>query len=160
MLVDIAVDQGGCAETRTPTTHAIRCSWSTASHLLRRKHARRRPEHLDLGADEPTLPYIQAIADEAREAAARDAALAPASTSSPDRIVYEAVAEAHGFDYEPLDACPLPRLGFGRRSASASRAGESRTTEPGDARREGDHSSDVGDEAEQSEDGVASSTLE
>jgi alanine dehydrogenase len=51
-----------------------------------------------------TLPYAEAIADHGlREAVARDRALARGVNVLEGKITYEAVAEAHGLDYSPLD---------------------------------------------------------
>ena len=49
VIVDVAIDQGGNAETSHPTTHSdadLRGGWRGA--LLRRQHAGRRATHLDL----------------------------------------------------------------------------------------------------------------
>ena len=51
-----------------------------------------------------TLPYVEAIADHGlREAVARDQALARGVNVLEGKVTYEAVAEAHGFEYSPLD---------------------------------------------------------
>jgi alanine dehydrogenase len=51
-----------------------------------------------------TLPYVEAIAAHGlREAIARDPALARGVNVLDGRITNEAVAEAHGLDYTPLD---------------------------------------------------------
>ena len=51
-----------------------------------------------------TLPYVEEIADNGlREAVARDLALARGVNVLDGKITYEAVAEAHGLDYSPLD---------------------------------------------------------
>ena len=51
-----------------------------------------------------TLPYVEAIADHGlAEAVARDPALARGVNVVDGKITYEAVAEAHGLDYTPLD---------------------------------------------------------
>ena len=57
VLVDIAVDQGGCFEDTRPDD-ARRSDLHRARQrlLLRREHARRRAEHVDLGADERDAP--------------------------------------------------------------------------------------------------------
>ena len=52
VVVDVAIDQGGCFETSRPTTHSDPCTWWTSDPLLRREHAGGRPDHLDDGADE------------------------------------------------------------------------------------------------------------
>ena len=51
VIVDVAIDQGGCIETARPTTHTrslVRGGRRGA--LLRDQHARRRAEHVDAGA--------------------------------------------------------------------------------------------------------------
>jgi alanine dehydrogenase len=51
-----------------------------------------------------TLPYVEAIADNGLAAAvARDRALAGGVNVVDGKITYEAVAEAHGLDYTPLE---------------------------------------------------------
>jgi alanine dehydrogenase len=52
-----------------------------------------------------TLPYVEAIADlGVREAVALDPALARGVNVIDGKLTYEAVAEAHGLDYSPLEA--------------------------------------------------------
>jgi alanine dehydrogenase len=51
-----------------------------------------------------TLPYVEAIADRGLAGAvARDPALARGVNVLAGRVTYEAVAEAHGMEYAPLD---------------------------------------------------------
>ena len=51
VLCDVAIDQGGCAETSHPTTHSDPVYVvDGVIALLRREHARRRADHLDEGA--------------------------------------------------------------------------------------------------------------
>jgi alanine dehydrogenase len=51
-----------------------------------------------------TLPYVEAIADDGlATAVARDRALAGGVNVVDGKITYEAVAEAHGLDYTPLE---------------------------------------------------------
>ena len=51
-----------------------------------------------------TLPYVEEIADYGlREAIGRDRALARGVNVIEGKLTYEAVAEAHGLDYSPLD---------------------------------------------------------
>jgi alanine dehydrogenase len=56
-----------------------------------------------------TLPYVEAIADYGlAEAIARDRALARGVNVLDGKVTYEAVAEAHGLSYTPLeDVLPL-----------------------------------------------------
>ena len=52
-----------------------------------------------------TLPYVEAIADRGlRDAVAADPALAKGVNVLGGKVTYEAVAEAHGLEYTPLDA--------------------------------------------------------
>ena len=59
-----------------------------------------------------TLPYVEAIANRGLgDAVARDGALAKGVNVVDGKITYEAVAEAHGLDYTPLeDVLPLSRV--------------------------------------------------
>jgi alanine dehydrogenase len=51
-----------------------------------------------------TLPYVEEIAEHGvLDAIRRDPELAPGVNVMGGRITYEAVAEAHGLDYTPLD---------------------------------------------------------
>jgi alanine dehydrogenase len=56
-----------------------------------------------------TLPYAEAIAEHGlAEAVARDPALARGVNVLDGKITYEAVADAHGLEYQPLeDVLPL-----------------------------------------------------
>ena len=56
-----------------------------------------------------TLPYVEAIAEHGlAEAVARDPALARGVNVLGGKVTYEAVAEAHGLEYTPLeDVLPL-----------------------------------------------------
>ena len=52
-----------------------------------------------------TLPYVEAIAERGlRDAVAADPALAKGVNVLGGKVTYEAVAEAHGLEYTPLDA--------------------------------------------------------
>jgi alanine dehydrogenase len=51
-----------------------------------------------------TLPYVEAIADLGmREAVARDRALVRGINVVEGKLTYEAVADAHGLDFTPLE---------------------------------------------------------
>jgi alanine dehydrogenase len=51
-----------------------------------------------------TLPYVEEIADHGvRAAIARDAALARGVNVFDGKLTYEAVADAHGLEYAPLE---------------------------------------------------------
>jgi alanine dehydrogenase len=56
-----------------------------------------------------TLPYVEEIAEHGlAEAVARDPALARGVNVLEGKVTYEAVAEAHGYEFTPLaDVLPL-----------------------------------------------------
>ena len=57
VLVDVAIDQGGCFETSHPTTHRDPDLRGRRDHaLLRRQHAGRGADHLDLCPDQCDAP--------------------------------------------------------------------------------------------------------
>ena len=64
VVVDVAVDQGGCIETCRPTTHD-NPTYEVARRrpLLRRQHAGRRPADHHVGAHQHDRPYARKIAD-------------------------------------------------------------------------------------------------
>jgi alanine dehydrogenase len=110
VLCDVAIDQGGCAETSRPTTHSQPVyTVSGVVHYCVANMPGAVPVTSTKALTNATLPYIEAIADEGLTAAvARDAALARGVNVLHGRVTYEAVAEAHGLDYVPLeDVLPL-----------------------------------------------------
>ena len=56
VIVDVAIDQGGCIETSHETTHPTRCSSPRRDPLRRRQHAGRRAPHLHLRAHQHHAP--------------------------------------------------------------------------------------------------------
>ena len=90
-----------------------------------------------------TLPYVEAIADRGlRDAVAADPALAKGVNVLGGKVTYEAVAEAHGLEFTPLDDGARRPLGSSwsgrRRGRLLVRAGQRADPddEPGHARRE------------------------
>src|SRR3954447_5945740 len=104
VLVDVAIDQGGCAETAHATTHSdpvYDVDGVTHYCVANMPGAVRITSTKSLTT--ATLPYVEAIADNGLDAAAaKDPALARGVNVVAGKVVYEAVAEAHGLDYEPL----------------------------------------------------------
>ena len=81
VLVDVSIDQGGCFETSRPTTHSDPTYEVDGDHpLLRREHAGRGADHLDLRAHERD-PAVRAGARRPRRARARSRAT-PACASA------------------------------------------------------------------------------
>ena len=105
VFCDVAIDQGGCAETSHATTHDDPVDEvDGVTHYCVANMPGAVPITSTLALTNVTLPYVEAIAGEGlTEAVARDKALARGVNVIDGRITYEAVAEAHGLDYTPLE---------------------------------------------------------
>jgi len=104
VLVDVAIDQGGCAETSRPTTHDDPVySVDGVMHYCVANMPGAVPITSTRALTNVTLPYVEALADYGVVAAiGRDPELARGVNVFGGRITYEAVAEAHGLEYTPL----------------------------------------------------------
>jgi alanine dehydrogenase len=110
VLADVAIDQGGCAETSRPTTHSEPVyTVEGVTHYCVANMPGAVPITSTKALTNATLPYVEAIADHGLpEAVARDLALARGVNVVDGKVTYEAVADAHGLDYQPLeDVLPL-----------------------------------------------------
>ena len=105
VLADVAIDQGGCAETSRPTTHSEPVyTVSGVTHYCVANMPGAVPITSTKALTNATLPYVEAIADHGlAEAVARDPALARGVNVLDGKVTYEAVADAHNLDYAPLD---------------------------------------------------------
>jgi alanine dehydrogenase len=105
VLVDVAIDQGGCAETSRPTTHDDPVyTVDGVLHYCVANMPGAVPITSTRALTNVTLRYVEEIADDGvLEAIRRDPELAPGVNVIGGRITYEAVAEAHGLEYTPLD---------------------------------------------------------
>ncbi|TDB76968.1 alanine dehydrogenase [Micromonospora sp. KC721] len=104
VLVDIAIDQGGCFEDSRPTTHAdpvYRVHESIFYCVANMPGAV--PNTSTYALTNVTLPYALELADHGwRQALRSDPALALGLNTHDGRVVYGPVAEAHGLDVLPL----------------------------------------------------------
>jgi alanine dehydrogenase len=105
VFCDVAIDQGGCAETSHPTTHDDPVYYvDGVTHYCVANMPGAVPITSTKALTNVTLAYVEAIADHGLAAAvARDKALARGVNVIGGRITYEAVAEAHNLDYTPLE---------------------------------------------------------
>ncbi|MGY5014754.1 alanine dehydrogenase [Streptomyces sp. 900105755] len=105
VLVDIAIDQGGCFEDSRPTTHAeptFKVHESVFYCVANMPGAV--PNTSTYALTNATLPYIVSLADNGwAEALRRDAALAKGLNTHDGKVVYKEVAEAHGLEHVDLD---------------------------------------------------------
>jgi alanine dehydrogenase len=110
VLCDVAIDQGGCAETSRPTTHSEPVyTVDGVTHYCVANMPGAVPITSTKALVNATLPYVEEIAElGVAEAVARDRSLALGVNVIDGRVTYEAVAEAHGLAYSPLeDVLPL-----------------------------------------------------
>ena len=105
VVVDVAIDQGGCFETSKARHMPTPSTSSTGSRTTASRTCRARcPITSTKALTNATLPYVEAIAGKGLpEAVADDPALAKGVNVIDGKLTYEAVAEAHGLDYTPLD---------------------------------------------------------
>jgi alanine dehydrogenase len=105
VLVDVSIDQGGCFETSHPTTHSDPIfEVDGIVHYCVSNMPGAVPVTSTYALTNVTLPYVELIADYGvREAIARSRPLARGVNVFEGKLTYEAVAEAHGLDYSPLD---------------------------------------------------------
>ncbi|MCH2274680.1 MULTISPECIES: alanine dehydrogenase [Thalassospira] len=105
VIVDVAIDQGGCFETSKATTHADPtyivddvvhyCVANMPGAVARTS---------TFALNNATLPFTLALADKGwKKACQEDPHLAAGLNVHEGRITYEAVARDLGYDYLPLD---------------------------------------------------------
>ncbi|MEL6347053.1 MAG: alanine dehydrogenase [Myxococcota bacterium] len=106
VLVDVAVDQGGCAETTRPTTHAEPTYIvDGVVHYAVANMPGAVPRTSTFALHNATMPYAVRIADLGWESAcAQDSALAKGLNVVRGRVTHQAVAESHGMTYSPWSA--------------------------------------------------------
>ncbi len=102
VIVDVAIDQGGCIETSRPTTHEDPIyDVDGVVHYAVTNMPGTVPHTSTLALTNATLPYAVAIANEGWEAAAqRDGAVRHGLNMVRGKIVHEGVAAAFGMPWE------------------------------------------------------------
>ena len=100
VLVDVAIDQGGCAETSRPTTHSSPVyEEENVLHYCVANMPGGVPVTSTNALTNATLPYVEAIADYGLAGAlACDPALARGANVIDGNLTCDAVARAHHFD--------------------------------------------------------------
>ncbi len=104
VIVDVAVDQGGCIETIHPTTHTDPVYFEEGVlHYAVANMPGAVPYTSTLALTNATLPYMIRLADQGYEAACRDdSGLAKGINMIDGKVTYRAVAEAFDLEYTPL----------------------------------------------------------
>jgi alanine dehydrogenase len=104
VLVDVAIDQGGCFETSHATTHDDPVfEVDGIVHYCVANMPGAVPITSTKALTNVTLPYVEAIADKgAIRAIADDPALAKGVNVIDGNVTYPAVADAHGLPFTPI----------------------------------------------------------
>jgi alanine dehydrogenase len=105
VIVDVAVDQGGCIETTHPTTHSDPVFFvDGVLHYCVANMPGAVPRTSTYALSNATLPYVVKLVEMGTEAAVgADPALALGVNTYKGKVTYPGVAEAFGLAYTPLD---------------------------------------------------------
>jgi alanine dehydrogenase len=121
VLVDVAIDQGGCFETSKPTTHRDPTfEVDGITHYCVANMPGAVPITSTYALTNATLPYAIALADHGVEGAIEMLpGLRPGVNVAAGRITHQAVAEAVGGEYTPLSAALTSEIsGDGQREGA------------------------------------------
>ncbi len=105
VIVDVAVDQGGCVETTHPTTHSDPTFYvEGVLHYCVANMPGAVPRTSTFALTNSTLPYALKLANSGFEAAVKaDSGLAAGVNTYAGKLTYEAVALSQEREYTPLD---------------------------------------------------------
>jgi len=105
VLVDVAVDQGGCFETTHATTHSNPTYYEEGVlHYCVANMPGAVPRTSTFALTNATLPYALALANKGFEQAIRDdEGLKEGVNTYAGKLTYEAVAESQNLEYTPLE---------------------------------------------------------
>ncbi len=106
VLVDVAVDQGGCFETTHATTHSNPTYYEEGVlHYCVANMPGAVPRTSTFALTNATLPYALDLANKGFEKAiSDDAGLAEGVNTYAGKLTYEAVATSQNLEYTPLDS--------------------------------------------------------
>src|SRR6266545_4701158 len=105
VIVDVAVDQGGCIETTKPTTHSDPTFYvDDVLHYCVANMPGAVPRTSTFALTNATLPLAIKLANKGfKDAIAKDGHLKEGVNTYAGHITYEAVAESQGLKYKPID---------------------------------------------------------
>lgn len=106
VLVDVAVDQGGCFETTRATTHSNPTFYEEGVlHYCVANMPGAVPRTSTFALTNATLPYALSLANNGFEAAiGKDSGLKEGVNTYAGKLTYEAVAVSQNLEYTPLDS--------------------------------------------------------
>ena len=102
--MDVAIDQGGCFETSSETTHSDPIFvLDNVVHYAVSNMPGALPRTSTIALTNATLPYVLEIADQGWQAAVRtSSAIRRGVNIVGGKVTYKGSAEANGIDYTPL----------------------------------------------------------
>ena len=105
VLVDVAIDQGGCFETSKPTTHSNPIyTVDGVVHYSVANMPGAVPKTSTMALTNATLPYAVEIANKGwKKAMKGNPEIKLGANVVKGKVTYKAVAEAFGFEYMPID---------------------------------------------------------
>ena len=105
VIVDVAIDQGGCFETSKPTTHGDPIYVvDDVIHYCVANMPGAVPLTSTIALTNSTLPYALRIANNGWKAACSDPGFAKGVNYVGDKLVCQPVADAFDLEYTPLDS--------------------------------------------------------
>jgi alanine dehydrogenase len=104
VIVDVAIDQGGCIETARPTTHSDPSfEVDGVVHYCVTNMPAAVPNTSTLALTNATFPYVMKLARMGtRQAIASDAAIAEGVNTFDGSLTYKAVADGQGRTFTPV----------------------------------------------------------
>lgn len=106
VIVDVAIDQGGCIETARPTTHSDPSfEVDGVVHYCVTNMPAAVPNTSTLALTNATFPYVMKLANAGPEAALKtDAGFAEGVNTYKGKLTYKAVAEGQGREFVAIDS--------------------------------------------------------
>jgi len=106
VLVDVAIDQGGCFETSKATTHGEPIyTVDGVVHYCVANMPGAVPKTSTLALTNATLPYAVEIADKGwQKAMQENPEIKPGANVVQGKVTYQGVAEAFGLEFTPIDS--------------------------------------------------------
>jgi alanine dehydrogenase len=106
VLVDVAIDQGGCAETSRATTHTDPVYWvDNVLHYCVSNMPAAVPHTSTFGLNNATFPYLLQLANSGLERACEHSRpISEGVNTYQGHVVYPAVAESQGREWRELSA--------------------------------------------------------
>lgn len=104
VIVDVAIDQGGCIETARPTTHTDPSYVvDGVVHYCVTNMPAAVPNTSTLALTNATFPYVMTLANKGAQAAIRDdAGIAEGVNTFAGQLTYKAVAESQNREWKPV----------------------------------------------------------